>query len=369
VLLGDAPLLRDVDLGAPLLPLRLEGRAIDRHGIPASATLAIAVNGTIRAVTRTLDVLQPGTWSAQLEPGALRAGQNDVRVFLVSESGARLQLAYPAGLRPPAVNLAAESAVRYWSVRQTGLLPQQPAHVPFRWTGPVASITAPLHHAQRPRSVRIGIAGPPPSAGRVQVAVNECSVYEGPVDSAPWYRTFSLDGCSGIWPAAEARIVIRTGARSRDGQQGVAIETVNLFPATWPPPPARPASLRAAVHVAHGAAETVARGEPLVLDVYNRGSAAWVDAPDPEGRGGAVLELRWQRIPAGARDHSQRLRLPRVLYPDDAVRVEVPVVPPASVDGQGPWELTIVPVTGGGTEIHLDEPCTVRVRAATAVSG
>jgi hypothetical protein len=368
VLLGDAQLLHDVDLAAPLLPLRLEGRAIDRHGIPASATLAIAVNGTIRAVTRTLDRLEPGTWSAQLEPGALGAGRNDVRIFLVSENGARLQLAYPMGLRPPAVNLASTSAARFWSVRQTGLSPRQAAHVPFRWSGPIASITAPLQPAQRPRSLRIGIAGPPPSGGRVQVAVNGCTVYEGPVDSAPWYRTFSLDACSGLWLAAEARIVIRTSAGTRDAQQGVAIETLNLFPATWPPPPASPEELRAAVHVVRPGAEIVARGDPLVLDIYNRGTAAWVDAPDPDIDGGAVLELRWQRIPAGPRDSSQRLRLPRVLYPDDAVRVEVPLVPPASVDDKGPWNLTIVPLTGGGTVIPLDEPCTIRVRAADAAA-
>jgi len=51
-----------------------------------------------------------------------------------------------------------------------------------------------------------------------------------------------------------------------------------------------------------------------------------------------------------------------VLHPADTVRIEVPLVPPSSVDGAGPWELTIVPVTSARTEIPLDEACTVEVR-------
>jgi Sulfatase len=364
VLLREPELLQRVDLAAPMLPLGLQGRVVDGDGEPAAATLAVAVNGTIRAVTRTLDTLAPGTWSAQLEPGTLRAGRNDVQVFLASNGGAQLELAYPPGLRPPALNLASETAGRFWSIRQTGLSPHQPARVPFRWTGRVAAITAPLEASQRPRSIRIGVAGPPTSGGGIRLEVNECALYEGPIDSTPWYRTFSLDRCRGLDSAAEARIVVRVTGGQSERQEGVALEILNLFPAAWPPAPAGPGDLRAAVHVVGGLAPRTARADPLVLNVHNRGSVAWVDTTDPDGhRGDAALELRWRRVREGPDDRSQRLQLPYVLHPGDTVRIEVPLVPPASVGGGGPWDLTIVPVTSGRTEIPVDEPCTVGVRA------
>jgi sulfatase-like protein len=362
VLLREPELLRQVDLTAPMLPLGLEGRVVNGAGEPAAATLAVAVNGTIRALTRTLDTLAPGTWSAQLEPGTLRAGHNDVQVFLASNGGAQLELAYPPGLRPPALNLASESAGRFWSIRQTGLSPHQAARVPFRWTGPVASIIAPLEASQRPRSLRIGVAGPPASGG-IKVEVNGCALYEGPIDSSPWYRTFSLDGCRGLDTVADARIVVRMTGRQRE-QHGVALETLNLFPGTWPPPTPGPGDLRAAVHVVGGLSPRTARGDPLILDVHNRGSVAWVDATGPDGRrAAAALELRWRRVRGGSDDRSQLLQLPYVLHPADTVRIEVPLVPPSSVDGAGPWELSIVPVTSGRIEIPLDEACTVGVRS------
>ena len=367
VLLRDPQALQHVDVSAPVLPLRLEGRLLDRQGRPASSTLAVAVNGTIRAVTRTLDRLEPGTWSAQLEPGALRAGSNDVKVFLISGDGTQLQLAYPGGPRPPTLDLASDTAATFWSVRQTGLSPPQNASVPFRWTDRVASVTVPLEAAQRPRSLRIGISGPPVSRARVRLEVNGCALYEGPVASTPWYRTFSLDACPGLRAATEARIVIRAIGGSTADPEGVSLETLNLFPTPWPPASPGPDDLRAAVHIVGGTREKVAHADPLVLDVQNRGAVAWVGATaEPDWSGNTALQLRWRRLPSGPEDRSQRLQLPRVLHPGDRVRLEVPLVPPTALDRVGPWEVAIVPVTDGGAEIPLDAPCTIRVLAAPA---
>jgi acyl dehydratase len=101
--------------------------------------------------------------------------------------------------------------------------------------------------------------------------------------------------------------------------------------------------------------------------VQNRGATAWADASgDRDPSGNAALELRWRRSPSGVDDRTQRMRFPRVLHPGDNVRVEVPLVPPPSVAGAGPWDVAVSPVTTEGAEIVLDAPCTVRVRAAPA---
>ena len=192
----------------------------------------------------------------------------------------------------------------------------------------------------------------------MRLAVNGCALYEGPVASTPWYGTFSLDACPVLRAATEARIVIRAIGGTAGGPEGVSLEMLNLFPTPWPPPP-DPHDRRAAVHVVGGARERVAHVDLLVLDVQNRGSVAWADgAGDPDWSGNAALELRWRRIPSGPDDRSQRLRLPRVLHPGDEVRVEVPLVPPAAVNGTGPWDVDVVPVTVGGAEIPLEAPCT-----------
>ena len=73
-----------------------------------------------------------------------------------------------------------------------------------------------------------------------------------------------------------------------------------------------------------------------------------------------ALELRW-RSAAGVLDRSQRLSLP-VAFPGERVDVDVPLVPPSSVDGRGPWELSLVPVTvDQGHEIAVDKRATITV--------
>jgi hypothetical protein len=199
--------------------------------------------------------------------------------------------------------------------------------------------------------------------------VNGCVVYEGAVESAPWYRTFSLDACAALRTATEVRIRIRTLGGAGTGQDGVALETLNLFPTPWPPPPAGAHDLRAAVHIVGGTRERVAHADRIAVDVQNQGSLAWPSAAsESHDSSEAALELRWRRLPSGPEDRSQRLRLPHVLHPGDQVRMEVPLVPPPDVAGAGPWDIIFVPVTAEGAEISVDEPCTVRVRA-TAIDG
>ncbi len=78
------------DPDAPLAPVRVYGR-ID--GAPGSHDVAIAVNGTIVAVTRSFEYSGETLVSAVTPEDAYRPGENSVRVYLVegSTSDARLQ--------------------------------------------------------------------------------------------------------------------------------------------------------------------------------------------------------------------------------------------------------------------------------------
>jgi hypothetical protein len=85
--------LKNVDLDAARLPCYVGGRLLLDPDIPIPCHLTVAVNGTIRAVTRTylIEGLEHA-WTAMLGEEALVAGNNEVRVFVVSSSAEGLQL-------------------------------------------------------------------------------------------------------------------------------------------------------------------------------------------------------------------------------------------------------------------------------------
>jgi Sulfatase len=68
------------DPDSPLAPVRVYGRI---HGAPGSHDVAIAVNGTIVAVTRSFEYSGETLVSAVTPESAYRRGENSVRVYLV----------------------------------------------------------------------------------------------------------------------------------------------------------------------------------------------------------------------------------------------------------------------------------------------
>ncbi len=73
-----------VDPAAAVIPTLVTGRLAGELEASGPATLAVAVNGRIAAVTRThLDSDGEGVFRALLPPSALRAGSNEVRLLLV----------------------------------------------------------------------------------------------------------------------------------------------------------------------------------------------------------------------------------------------------------------------------------------------
>lgn len=83
----------DVDLDGRWLPCYIGGRVRPAPETPLPVELAIAVNGTIRAVTRTFLIAGlEETWAAMVPEEAFRPGRNEVRVLVVSSAGNRVVL-------------------------------------------------------------------------------------------------------------------------------------------------------------------------------------------------------------------------------------------------------------------------------------
>jgi hypothetical protein len=359
VLLEEPQRFRDVRMDAARLPLDVSGRVQDSRGRALDATLAVSVNGTIEALTRTT---RDGGWSALLRRSALRAGRNVVQIFVVGGAGRDLKLAYTSGSRPEAVNLASEAADDFWGVELSGFGPGDGTPSGSRMTDGNGTIVVPLEEGTPPRSLRVALGGPPEAGGPVRISINDCVLHDGSIDKRPWHHTFPLDSCPSLRSAREATILIRSGVvRGRDGgRRGVSVDSVNLFSLPWPPPPAGKDGLAAMVDVG-GPAHPAAHSQPLQVTIQNSGGAIWGRAVGDAQIPTVALELRW-RSASGALDRSQRLSLPGVAFPGDRVDFEVPLVPPRPVEGSGPWLLSLVPVTvDDGTEVAVEKPVTVTV--------
>lgn len=88
-----------VDLDSPILPCRVSGRLLDRAEPPDPVNLALAVNGTIAALSRTRT--DPGyrdRFSFTIAEGSLRPGRNDLALFLVR--GTEPDVLTPVAIEP-----------------------------------------------------------------------------------------------------------------------------------------------------------------------------------------------------------------------------------------------------------------------------
>lgn len=81
----DRELFADVDLTKDVLPALLTGRVQTEGSAPERTDLAIALNGVVRATTRTTAWAgHPGFFAAMLPEGAFRSGANTLTVLAVS---------------------------------------------------------------------------------------------------------------------------------------------------------------------------------------------------------------------------------------------------------------------------------------------
>jgi len=360
--------LLTVDPRGETVPGLLWGWVRDAKGAPADADLAIAVNGVVTSVTRTYRQADAsrGSWSAMIDPALLTRGRNDVRIYILGPGGTKPRLAYASRGRPDTINLASRGAEEFWAVTQSGFYPREGEPIPHRWTMGEGTLVVPLEPDRAPKSLRIGITGIRKAHAPLTLTLNDCTLYSGTVDEAPWYRTFSLKSCPpAALATAHARILIRSEAWiSPDDKRrlGVAVETVNLFQDDWPITADDEREDRARIR-ALDTASAYEAGKPLPIEVTNMGESTWLSASDASANAPTVqLALRWQRRRQG-RVLEQRLNLPHALYPTDRVVIDAPLVPPSEWRDDGPWTVTIAPVDSDGTPVPMESVFVIDVSA------
>ena len=95
----DSPdLFAAVDLESAFIPAHITGRIRLQEDAKTIHTLAVAVNGTIQAVTRPWQFPvkgESGSWSAIVPEKAFRSGKNDVETFVVSQREDQITLLRP----------------------------------------------------------------------------------------------------------------------------------------------------------------------------------------------------------------------------------------------------------------------------------
>jgi hypothetical protein len=192
------------------------------------------------------------------------------------------------------------------------------------------------------------------------IALNGCTLYSGPIEDTPWFRTFSLRQCPGsTLQGTELRITLTspTVQEKSPGSRklGVAIETVNLLDDPWPPAPPDPSTTIATVEPAEPVKKPLAMGSTIDVEIANRGESVWLGPGEAtNGRDRVDIVLRWRRHRGDGPAAEQRMALPHTFYPEDRTILTVPVVVPEPLRRAGPWELTIAPVFEDGRPIKVE---------------
>lgn len=315
-----------VQPGDRFVPAYLAGRARWRNS-DAPAIVAVAVNGTIRATTRTYRFRERGSphaWSVVLPADAFRAGENEVDVF-VARTGATpvLQRAHLSRAGP--VDLLSNTAAYGLRVAHEGLYDREgQGDGSFRWTNGAARIVVPRSVQSSPRSVRVNLATAGPEERRLIIRVNGCDVFEGQAPSGRWSRILAVPDCPNH---NETVIELRSPTHTvSERTLGVAVERIDLLDYAWPPPKEVPeADRRSQIRLRNierdGA--TVPGQAAIDVTVVNRGGSLWPSVADLNQEDGAVrLGALWFR--PGDTDRAaavQRIDLPRTLVPGESANV------------------------------------------------
>jgi hypothetical protein len=308
------------------VPAHLAGRARWRNSNDP-AVIAVAVNGTVQATTRTYTFRgrgAPGSWSVVLPPDSFHAGENDIDVFVVrSDATPVLHRAHFSHAAP--VNLLSDTAAYGLRVSHGGLYEREgEGQSSFRWTNGNARIVVPREGQPAPQSLRVNLASAGPQEKGLLVRVNGCDVFDGKVPTGRWSRIFAIKEC-GEDDETVIQLLSSTHQPSAERALGVAVERLDLLDHPWPPPatPLPESDRRSHIRLRNlsGDNATVKSTDTIAATVANRGTAVWPSVGEVNRENGIVrLGVLWfrrgdTRQPAAV----QRVELPRTLVPGDSV--------------------------------------------------
>ncbi len=220
------------DPGADAVPFDVSGELRGRSDHAGPAYVAVAVNGVIRAVTRTWTTRSGWLGTPPLD--AWRSGRNSIDVFLIEESDGRPVLGrlHRRSSRPVDLNLISGAAARSWDIRQLGFRRhQRMGHDVIRWTRADAAVIVP-RLGRTPAALRMKIARAVEPAARLTVTANGCTVYDGVVPHEEWETTLPLAPCRLAGDELTIRLVTTVAPRPGEEPsraQGVAVRSLHLL--------------------------------------------------------------------------------------------------------------------------------------------
>jgi hypothetical protein len=183
------------DPDADSVPFDVSGDLRGRRKGDDPAYVAVAINGVIRAVTRTW--ASKSGWLATPPLDAWRRGGNSLEVFVIGQSRADPVLArVQRPTSPPDdLNLISGVAEHYWEVRLHGFRRhERMGDDLIRWTRANASVTVPLL-GRKPSAIRLRIARAVEPTTKLTVTATGCTLYEGVVPTRDWETTLPLTAC------------------------------------------------------------------------------------------------------------------------------------------------------------------------------
>ena len=226
------------------IPALVTGKLRLASDVDANLKLAIAINGTIQAMTRTypLPGVLPGKnklacWSAVVDERSFHPGQNDVEVLILRSSSGK------AILEPTAETTKLPASLDYrnvalgdrwvWGVRESGFYGRR-GNNGRRWTNGAAKLVVPIDENRPPQVLKVDLASTGPKGTQLTVLVNSDVLFHESVPRGRWSKTFSLAGRSFnkhlTLELLSDTVVPRETTGSTDGRSlGVMVEAITLL--------------------------------------------------------------------------------------------------------------------------------------------
>ena len=236
VVVDAQPRMQEVDPDADFIPAHITGAVVGkRDGLP-TPVLAIAVNGTVAAVTRPYSFPVMGrraAWEAIVHPRWFVPGANTLEVLEVREHGRdgtfALALAHGDMATTRWPNLVREEQIRALGGQTSGFHGSEWAgDRPLRWTSDEARLRVPLDPQSLPTElvVEVAMTG---GAKRFRIDVDGCPLFDETIRGR-WSATFNLGACALRPPEVEIALLSDTRVPlSNDTRRlGVAVGRLEL---------------------------------------------------------------------------------------------------------------------------------------------